>query len=242
MTQNLRVDAAIVVPWRSTPEREYSFELAWKYNGPAFSDFKVYFSDSVGERFNVSEARNRGCIQAIEDGFRVLIVMDADTIFERNAIVDALNVVAEGDVISYLYTSSMEPYLDICARLEGGEIQPHEIEEHPANSSLGHIGSGWAMSSEMFWKMNGWDENFIGWGYEDTAFDKAYRVLHGSPMERVLGKCYRLFHSERDNKDFDKNRNRFETQYDDPEITPENIKDLIPHNMVHLTSSSIGLE
>jgi hypothetical protein len=234
MTKNLRVDAAIVVPWRMTPEREYSFNLAWKYNGPTFSDFKVYFSDSVGERFNVSEARNRGCIQAIEDGFRLLIVMDADTIFERDAIVDALKVVSEQEVISYIYTKSMEPYLDICEGLDEGEIQPHEIEERLTNCSVGHIGSGWAMSSEMFWKMNGWDENFVGWGYEDTALNEAYEILHGSPMLRVSGNCYRLFHSERDNKDFDKNTNRFQTHYSNPKATPESIRDLISHNMVHL--------
>jgi len=226
----MRMDAAIVVPWRSTPEREFSFQLAWRYNGPAFSDFKIYFSDSVGERFNVSEARNRGCIKAIEDGYKFLIVMDADTVFERDSVIDALKVVSEEDVISYLYTKSVEPHMTTCAALDGGDMQLHEIEKQHATLSLEHIGSGWAMTSEMFWKMNGWNENFIGWGYEDTAFDKAYKILYDRPMLRAPGNCYRLYHSVRDDKDFDKNAERFNLDYNDPK---KDFKDFLKGNMVH---------
>jgi len=232
MVQGFRTDAAIVVPWRSTPEREYSFELAWRYNNIAFADFKIYFSDSVGEKFNVSEARNRGCIQAIEDGFRVLIVMDADTIFERNAIVDALKVVAEEDAISYLYTNSLEPHKGLCEGLSLGDVQLSDVEENTYPVE-GHVGSGWAMSSGMFWKMNGWDENFKGWGYEDTALDRAYQVLHGSPMLRVPGNCYRLFHSERDTDGLVDNMERFKTYYIGSEIGAEEIRKVLAGNMVH---------
>jgi hypothetical protein len=232
MVESFHTDAAIVVPWRSTPERELSFELAWRYNNVTFADFKIYFSDSVGEKFNVSEARNRGCIQAIEDGYKFLIVMDADTIFERNAIVDALNVVAGGDVISYLYTNSLEPHLGLCEGLSKGNIQLSEVDRD-TYSVEGHVGSGWAMSSEMFWKMNGWDENFVGWGYEDTALDKAYEILHGSPMLRVPGKCYRLYHSERDLDGLVGNMERFKDYYNKKELGVEYILSVVAENMVH---------
>ena len=232
MVESFRTDAAIVVPWRSTPERELPFELAWRYNNATFADFKIYFSDSVGEKFNVSEARNRGCIQAIEDGFRVLVVMDADTIFERSAIVDALNVVAEGDVISYLYTNSLEPNLGLCEGLSKGDIQLSDIDMD-TYAVEGHVGSGWAMSSEMFWKMNGWDENFVGWGYEDTALDKAYEILHGSRMLRVPGNCYRLFHSERDLDGLVGNMERFRDCYNKRGLRAKYILSVLAENMVH---------
>jgi hypothetical protein len=232
MIKGFRTDVAIVVPWRSTPEREHSFELAWRFNSVTFADFKIYFSDSVGERFNVSEARNRGCIQAIEDGFRLLIVLDADTIFERSSIVDVLKVIAEKDVISYVYTNSMEPNLVVCEWLDKGEIGLEDMGEH-VSSTLGHIGSGWAMSSEMFWKMNGWDENFKGWGFEDTAFNKAYEILHGSSMLRAPGNCYRLYHLTRDIVEFSNNMRRYETYYDALEVGAEEIRSVIAENMVH---------
>ena len=232
MVEGFRTDAAIVVPWRSTPEREHSFELAWRFNSVTFADFKIYFSDSVGERFNVSEARNRGCIQAIEDGYKFLIVLDADTIFHRDSIVDVLNVVAEGDVISYVYTNTMEPGLVTCDLLDKGEIRLEDMGEH-AISSGGHIGSGWAMSSEMFWKMNGWDENFKGWGFEDTAFNKAYEILHGGPMLRAVGTCYRLYHHGRDVAAFDVNIRRYQGVYDRSEVSAEEIRSVIAENIVH---------
>jgi hypothetical protein len=89
------------------------------------------------------------------------------------------------------------------------------------------------MSSEMFWEMNGWDENFIGWGYEDTAFDKTYKLLYDKPMSRVSGNCYRLYHSMRDDKDFNDNVERYNLHYDNPKADLKNFKELLKRNMVH---------
>ena len=54
MSKSVSVDAAIVVPWRPEAGREQSFDLAWRYNNKELVGFEVYFSDSVGEKFNVS--------------------------------------------------------------------------------------------------------------------------------------------------------------------------------------------
>jgi hypothetical protein len=40
----------------------------------------------IGGTPNVSEARNRGCLQAIKDGYKTLVVMDADTIFIKEGV------------------------------------------------------------------------------------------------------------------------------------------------------------
>jgi hypothetical protein len=232
MSESVIVDAAIVVPWRTATGREQSFELAWKYNNPEFADFKIYFSDSVGDKFNVSEARNRGCIQAIEDGYKFLVVMDADTIFERNAVVDALKVVSEEDVISYIYTWSLELNGWTCDALSDGRIQFSEVSDF-ASKTEGHVGSGWAMTSEMFWQMNGWDENFQAWGYEDIAFQKAYELISNNPMLRVPGNCYRLWHPDRDTSGLTGNMERFELYYNNPEITREDLRSVLKRNMVH---------
>lgn len=232
MSESVIVDAAIVVPWRVAEGREKSFELAWRYNKSTFADFRVYFSDSIGEKFNVSEARNRGCIQAIEDGYKVLVVIDADTIFGIDGILKAIEEVSTNHVISYIYTHSVETNEMTSYSLDIGSIQPHELElSHMP--TLGHVGSGWAMSSEMFWDINGWDENFHGWGYEDTAFQKAYEVLFNSEMLRAPGTCYRLWHPDRDTSSFVDNMNRFELYYDSPEVTPEDLRGVLKRNMVH---------
>lgn len=232
MSESVIVDAAIVVPWRVAEGREGSFELAWKYNNSVFADFKIYFSDSVGEKFNVSEARNRGCIQAIEDGYKYLVVIDADTVFERNAIVDALKVVSEQDVISYVYTWSLELNEWTCDALRDGRIQFSEISDF-SSKTKGHVGSGWAMSAEMFWRMNGWDENFKGWGYEDGAFQKAYELISNSSMLRAPGNCYRFWHPNRDTSSFVDNMERYKLHYGDPDVSVEDLKNVLKRNMAH---------
>ena len=220
-------NAAIVVPWRTAEGREKSFELAQKYNAETFSDFKFYFSDSVGEKFNVSEARNRGCIQAIEDGYNLLVVLDADTVFERDAVVDALKVVTESGGVCYPYTLSIETNQQLSERIDSGELTLEDLSWHMDATEM-HVGSGWVMSSETFWEMNGWDENFKGWGWEDAAFQLAYETKFDRIMSRSEGTCYRFWHPVRDTYSFGENLYRYESEY-----TEENISQLLLSNMVH---------
>jgi len=221
-------NAAIIVPWRMADGREMSFELAQRYNSVTFSDFKTYFSDSVGEKFNVSEARNRGCLQAIADGYDNLIVLDADTIFERDAIVDALKVATTDGGVCYPYTWSIETNEYFSTKLEGGEISLADLPNQMTATEK-HVGSGWVMTKEAFFEMNGWDENFVGWGCEDSAFQLACESIFGGTMPRSSGYCYRLWHPERDVWGYGDNYLRFESKYQ----AAEDVRELLITNMVH---------
>lgn len=239
MSKSVSVDAAIVVPWRPAAGREQSFDLAWRYNNKELVGFEVYFSDSVGEKFNVSEARNRGCIQAIEDGYKTLVVIDADTIFSREGVLKAIEEVSTKHVVSYAYTYSFETNEKLSHLLNIGATPLDELAKD-GGLFEGHVGSGWAMSSEMFWEMNGWDENFKGWGWEDDAFEKAYKLLFNSEMSRAPGTCYRLWHPERDSHSADNNRLRYEGLYNNPDNTAEAMRSVLRGNMVHRSINEVG--
>ena len=239
MSKSVSVDAAIVVPWRPAAGREQSFDLAWRYNNKELAGFEVYFSDSVGEKFNVSEARNRGCIQAIEDGYKTLVVIDADTIFSREGVLKAIEEVSTKHVISYAYTYSFETNEGNSYLLSIGATPLDELAKK-GGLFEGHVGSGWAMSSEMFWEMNGWDENFKGWGWEDTAFEKAYELLFSKKMSRAPGTCYRLWHPERDSYSVDNNRLRYEGLYNNPDNNAEAMRSVLRGNMVHRSINEVG--
>lgn len=232
MSKSVSVDAAIVVPWRPALGREQSFDLAWRYNSKEFADFRIYFSDSVGERFNVSEARNRGCLEAIGDGYKTLIVMDADTVFNRENVMKAVEEVRTKHVISYIYKYSYEVTEKESYLLSIGADLLDELGKDQVLFE-GHVGSGWAMSSEMFLEMNGWDENFLGWGWEDAAFEKAYKLLFNSEMSRAPGICHRLWHPERDHHSIEDNRLRYERLYNNPDNNAEKIRSVLESNMVH---------
>jgi hypothetical protein len=164
--------------------------------------------------------------------------MDADTIFSRNSVLEAIKEVSTKHVISYIYTHSVEANERTSYLLSIGSLEPHELG---LIHSLvpNHVGSGWAMSSEMFWDINGWDENFRGWGWEDTALEKAYELLFSSEMSRAPGTCYRLWHPDRD---FiaDDNRLRYEELYNSPENNAEKMRSVLRGNMAHRLPNEIG--
>ena len=222
----------IVLPWRSSKTRTAGFEASLKRHELLFPDANIYKSDSVGDRFNPSEARNRGCLQAIADGCEVLVVLDADTLFMQSSIEEAIKIATTKNIVCYSYTLATELGLEDTKRYLDGTFNPFSLEGLGIGvPTSDHVGSGWVLTPETFIKMNGWDENFLGWGWEDNAFQEAHLKLFGTPMKRASGVCFRLCHQERDMQNLDDNRSRF---FRYKETTSEDIKDLIATNLVHL--------
>lgn len=223
----------IVLPWRDTPERIEGFEAALRWHTEIFPDFTFYKSDSVGEKFNPSEARNRGCLEAIADGCDVLVVLDADTLFHRLGIIEAIQAAIRTGFVCYPYTYVVDLSLDETVQYLSGRINLELFTERnggPGTGLANHVGSGWVMTSETFKRLNGWDENFKGWGYEDNAFQEAHLKMLGAPMVRAFGRCYRLNHEGRDLGSIDANRIRFSLY---SASTEDSIEELVSTNLVH---------
>jgi len=183
---------AIVVPWRITPEREASMLTAFRHNSFTFSDIPIYKSDSLEEKFNRSQARNLGCDKAIADGHDILIVLDADTIFERSAIEEAIETV--GETILHPYDRDFETsFFHKEDDIEQEKLSLERIKE-TRKPNYGHIGSGWVMTSEVFKHINGWDERFLDWGWEDTALNVVNKTLFGRNIEHLSGCAFRITH------------------------------------------------
>ena len=49
---------------------------------------------------------------------------------------------------------------------------------------------------DLFDRVNGFDERFVGWGHEDSAFRVACETVTGVPMLRVGADAYHLWHPE----------------------------------------------
>jgi predicted glycosyltransferase involved in capsule biosynthesis len=222
----------IVIPWRETATRVRNFEAAYDYHKKLFPDVPFYKSDSVGERFNPAEARNRGCLRAFADGCDIVAVLDADTLFQKESIENAIQHVSIYGGVTYAYsTTAGADVYHTKAVLEDETYDPFlpkNISYSPIEYQ--HIGSGWVVSKEGFYKLQGWDENFVGWGYEDNAFDLAYKILHNEQMYRPGGHCLRLFHEERDIETLEDNRSRFELY---ESLSKEDLELLILDNLVH---------
>jgi hypothetical protein len=168
----------------------------------------MFIQDSRGETFNVSEARNLGCEKAIRSGIDVLIVADADTVFLVESVRDAIEIAVETGLVCHPYTRIVDLDTEESLRFQRGHITFDEalIGKHPQEK---HPGSGWVMTAQTFWTLNGWDERFVGWGFEDNAFGEAHKAVLGKVVRRSYGRCFKMNHDERDVKSLESNREAF---------------------------------
>jgi hypothetical protein len=220
---------AFVIPLRLSELREPPFRYLENWLKTEFVDIPIYLSDSVGERFNVSEARNRGCLQAINDGVGILMVLDADTLVSKSVIDGAMKLAEGGELVmskGYVLLTESET-VDI---LKGEEL-PKVFEEKIFQNTPGGL---WVMTPEVFRSINGWDEQFEGWGYEDTALLVAYKKIYGKRARRIKSLLLSLWHGNRDFTvdSFIANRERYEGY---KSIDKESIQSLVDGNMVHLS-------
>jgi hypothetical protein len=185
----------IVVPLRLNSERERSFEYVHNWLKTEFVDIPIYISDSVGEQFNVSEARNRGCLDAINDGVDILMVIDADTI-----IVDRPKLEKAFELAKLGVPSMTKGYVRLSDEeteeiITGGKIKHKGFDQLVLQNTPGGL---WVFPVEVFQQIKGWDERFIGWGYEDNALLRAYKKIYGKKIHRVNTIVLSFSHSTRD--------------------------------------------
>ena len=229
----------IVVPLRLNSERERSFEYVHNWLKTEFVDIPIYLSDSDGKQFNVSEARNRGCLQAINDGVDILMVIDADTFITKKSELKKAFELATFGIASmtkgYVRLSDKETE-EIIA---GGEIKHKDFEQLVLQNTPGGL---WVFPVEVFQQLKGWDERFLGWGYEDNALLKAYKKIYGKKIHRINTIVLSFSHSTRDYTidSYLKNQERYEL-YKGISDKEEMLK-MVSKNMTHLARKRLTLD
>jgi hypothetical protein len=220
----------IVIPWRPQPTRIAAFHRTVEEISDAFPDASIYFSDTESERFNRSASRNRGCRFAIKDGCDVLLVIDADVILEKEAVENSIRVASESGIVSLpcLRWSRLDEKLS--TSLLNKELSAEEIRRSGVGSATqSEIGGSWVLSSSTFLRLNGWDERFVGWGFEDNAFEEAHRVLLDRGFHRSAGHGITFHHLDRDEDGLEESRQRF---YGYTGKSKEEMLEIISGNMV----------
>lgn len=198
----------IVIPWRSQPSRSAAFVKTVSRLSDQFPDSTIYCSDKPGERFSVAGARNRGCLEAIEDDCDVLLVIDADMMVEKDAVERAIEKAKRMVSVCLPYTSLNRMDLKLSTSVINDEVSFEETR------SVGHvvqrqIGGAYVMESSTFLRLNGWDERFVGWGFEDDAFQAAHLAILNKALDRVQGYAVTFDHEDRDQENVEENRQRY---------------------------------
>lgn len=208
-------EISVLIPWRGgDPQREKIAEWVFaRWREVPFVDLCVGEDDYNGQPFNRARALNRARAQAQTE---TLIIFDADTVPDP----DSLHLIAPRlrdypwcvlyDSLKYVSPEATQwmislDHVPLC--------EPKHITQK-IDSCPGIV----ALSSHVWDDTGGMDEEFYGWGYEDSAFRRCLESLWGylHPVPPLT--CLSLWHARPDavlSQESKDNAKRFEACYAD---------------------------
>jgi predicted glycosyltransferase involved in capsule biosynthesis len=161
---------SVVIPWKSDhAEREDIF--IWIYNRYlSFPNVKTLIT-AGNEDFTRSYARNQGVKQVNTD---YVLLADADTIPRIEDIEQAYTLLNNGAPWVLCYADNEYYNLTQEKTLELLQFDPSVEVQRPSPDEYEHRLTSWAgmimLRKSDFDKVGGYDERFVGWGWEDNAF------------------------------------------------------------------------
>lgn len=182
---------SVIIPFRNNlkePSRLNSLFFVkgfWETN----FDCEVIISDSTYSKFNRSEARNIGVAKA---NYETLVFSDADTFCDIQNIPEALNFIKKDRwVLPY------KRYYRLSKEFSKNIINNNILHISKPDYELKFINNSWSgvvcLNKKMFYSVNGYNENYVGWGFEDYEFKDSLISKFGEPI-RVNGSSYHLWH------------------------------------------------
>lgn len=175
-----------LVPWRPG---ELFRERHWRYVEPHLASvgFPVITGDAPGVW-----ARAAACNAASEaaGAWDVALVTDADTILDADTVHEAVRVVAESEGAARPHDQRFMLSLGASkmAMMRGVESLPDRYLRWTAP------GGGALVIHRKAWDaVGGYDERFIGWGYEDSAMNIS--LVSRADWRIVPGPSWHLFHA-----------------------------------------------
>ncbi|MEQ1698722.1 MAG: glycosyltransferase [Ilumatobacteraceae bacterium] len=184
---------SIVIPFKTDDgPRATIFQWVTGWWQAALPAAELIIEHSLDEPFCLAAARNRGAARATGD---VIVIADADMVCEREALVQAVaHVRRHGgwalpyDVLDLLDEPTTAAVL---ATPPDPSVALHDdgVAERNPNSVSGVV----VVPRDGWTAVHGQDERFLGWGYEDLAFQQALDTLWG-PLQRIPARLVHLHH------------------------------------------------
>lgn len=181
---------AILVPRRAgDPIRDRLWTFTRAKWAELFPDWPIVEGHHDEGPFSRSAAVNRAALEA--GPWDAAVVIDGDVLPDPDAIRAAVAIAATGraalgfDRRMHLNREGTEKVL------EGfrGSWSPF-VEKEFRDS----VSSAVAVSRGLWEAIGGFDELFVGWGWEDVAFWNAAATLGGAEPARVVGRLWHLWH------------------------------------------------
>lgn len=180
--------ARIVIPWRPAPSRLDAFHRVVTWYGAHFPDLPLSTVDTGDDPFVLAACRNIAMSQADDD--EVVVIGDADTIPEPEALRAAIHAARTSDRVQLPYTE----YRWLGRTGSAQYAEGRDLEDCDHDHVVGACSGVYVATPRTWARHGGQDERFRGWGFEDAAWYLAHETLVGAPPQRHEGRVYALHH------------------------------------------------
>lgn len=195
---------SVVIPWRSHPSRVEAFEKVVEIYQENFPDFELIISDSIGDDFNLAQARNLGAKKAIANGSDIIIFNDADFFTAPSSMQKAIAYAVKHNEITapynrYLQHNNSKETAVFLKRLDyrlklGKEFSPPNLSYNDSlPRRLWPCSGSIVVPKDIFLELGGFEEKIKGWGPEDTMLHRAYFDKYGKLFAYVAGSAHSTF-------------------------------------------------
>lgn len=188
-------DIAILVPRRSdNGERDRLWthcRQLWLERHP---DWAIYEGHHTSGPFNRSRAINRAAAAAASNGHHdIYLVIDGDVVADPTAVIAAVETAEQTGRMVVAHDERVMLNADGTAKVLAGYRGSWRAEQYVEHIWHDSVSCVIAVPVAVFDEVFGFDELFIGWGREDTAFRIACESVAG-PILRVAGETFHLYH------------------------------------------------
>lgn len=205
---------SVCFPWRSDGGGDRDQTADWvcaRWNA-LLPEYELVRGVPDDGPFNRSVGINRAFLQSVGE---VIIAADLDVVFQKDAVEEAVERAKDGEwgfAFRNYYKLTKEcsrrvrdASPDVSLAYENIEYEDWHWE---VNSGLVVI------SREGFCQVGGFDQRFIGWGYEDNAFLRLADHRWGPHFRIEHGEAFHLWHPSNDVAVItEKNRKYYEATY-----------------------------
>jgi hypothetical protein len=182
------LNVVVLVPRR--PDHGQRDRL-WDFVRPHWANLApVFEGHHLDGPFNRSAAINAASRAAGD--WEVAIIIDSDVIVAARQVAQAVSDTLRKGTPLLAYTQRTHIGEETTEKILAGEkVRWEQGREFVLRDSCS---SANVIRRDLWDAVEGFDEGFIGWGWEDVAFKYATEALAGRRTSKIPGMCWHLFH------------------------------------------------
>lgn len=187
------MNVVILVPRRAgVPERDRLWEFCRPQWEQAHPDWRIVEGHHDVGPFNRSAAVNRAAIEA--GRWDVAVIIDADVLADPDAATHAATIAAATGRLVVSHNERIMLNKAGTSKILGGYRGPWRKPAFVDTVFTDSVSCCIAIPRALWDEIGGFDEHFVGWGFEDTAFQVAAETF-GGPLIRLVSGLYHLHHT-----------------------------------------------